>query len=253
MALTILLSGAAASALGQSVQMPGTAGSTGPIQNPGAILTDGGWQPLFEGTRDPDADLIFEVPVTLESIPRAIRIGGTGPLITPDQLIVTCIAFPEFDRLGPSSLGGIAWDLPEQGSASDSAETAEADDSGTFSRGSTYAPDLSSQDLSTDPTSYLDFMRMLSSTTSIPLERIQPGVERVVAVSVTPDERLPFGVDNWICGMALWAESEADACPIGTCALPSMDGLNETPGPSYEPQPSAGSLMVTEGSVPAIP
>jgi len=218
LAATMLLSGAAAHALGQTLEIPGTDSGAGAIQNPGAGLPGAGWQPLFEGSRDPDADLIFEVPVTLESIPRAIRIGGTGPLMTPNQLIVTCAALPDREVLGSMFSGG--------------------------------SLDFSSASSVDTPNPDLAGLRMLSGTTSIPLERIEPGVERVIAVSVTVDERLPNFPASWVCGMALWRDSEAEACPIGACALPDLDGFNTNPRPSYEPQPDDGSLLATEGPLP---
>jgi hypothetical protein len=79
----------APASVGWAQVMPDDGGSG----DDGISAPGGGWQPLFateEG--DASADIIFEVPVTIESPPRTVRISSDGlyNLTTPNQVIVTC-------------------------------------------------------------------------------------------------------------------------------------------------------------------
>lgn len=105
---TLLLCICAGGAAAQQARFPDASEpAVIPRTEPG-ILSNGDWQPLFE-QGDSGAAAVFEVPITIEAFPRAIRIGGTGPLMTPDQLIITCAPALDPSRISP--LGGVS---PEQ-------------------------------------------------------------------------------------------------------------------------------------------
>ena len=145
----------------------------------GVSAPGGGWQPLFANEGDASANIIFEVPVTIENPPRTVRIpsGGLQKLTTPDQVIVTCrIGGPGFGTGGPPVGFPDAPELDEQ-----SLVATKALPLATFEGGVTRAVKLAMD--------------------------ISDGWESALEGA------------GWQCGMAIWASQAAEACPGGSCAL----------------------------------
>lgn len=180
---------AAPTSLSQSLDPTVEAAGTRSFELPGNIgnqttrSTDpGGWQPVFRDSIPAGADIVFEVPVTIESPPRALRVDGTGPLVSADQVIVTCSLHPHsatFVPGGPSLPGQLA-----------------------------------------EMQSILRSL-VVSTTLPLDEFAASPSRVVRLAMDLPDDPPMPFTGLPYFCGMAIWAERLADQCPEGLCGLQS--------------------------------